>query len=257
MERECCLSMLITLIVAPGGMPEMLVRLRPQLLVQFGFLPVDVLSAINTAYEGTMAAQTYDGNRIFGVSVILDPADRLDPEALGQLLLRNAEGNLVPLRELASITLETGRYAILHDGGRREQIVTCNVAGRALDSFVAQAQRTISALKLPAGTYIEFAGAAEARASALRKILPNSTIAAVLIFILLYFAFGNLRNLVLVLINIPFALVGGVLARAIRGPSDGAQGATHHRPEGIRSVESSVPKRQTGQDQQVERGRRK
>jgi Cu/Ag efflux pump CusA len=73
------------------------------------------LPAINAAYQGTIAAQTYDGNRIFRVSVILDPADRLDPEALGQLLLVNAEGNLVPLRELASITLETGRCAIRMD----------------------------------------------------------------------------------------------------------------------------------------------
>jgi Cu/Ag efflux pump CusA len=61
--------------------------------------------------------QTYDGNRIFVVSVILDPADRLDPETLGGLLLQNEQGNLVPLRELAAVSLESGRYSILHDGG--------------------------------------------------------------------------------------------------------------------------------------------
>jgi CzcA family heavy metal efflux pump len=203
---------------APGGMPQMLVRLRPNRLVQFGFEPLEVLSAINTAYQGTVVAQTYNGNRIFGVSVILDPADRLDPEALGGLLLQNTEGKLAPLRELASITLSTGRYSILHEGGRREQIVTCNVRGRALDSFVAQAQREIAArVTLPAGSYIEFGGGAQARARALRQILLNSLIAAVLIFILLYLAFGNLRNLSLVLINVPFALVGGVLAAWLGG----------------------------------------
>jgi CzcA family heavy metal efflux pump len=204
-------------VVAPGGMPEMLARLRPSRLVQFGFEPLDVLSAIRTAYQGTVVAQTYDGNRIFGVSVILDPSDRLDPEALGGLLLKNGEGNLIPLRELASISLGTGRYAILHDGGRREQIVTCNVEGRALDSFVTEAERKVAAIALPAGAYVEFGGAAEARASALRQILLNSLIAAVLIVVLLYLAFGNLRNLSLVLVNLPFALVGGVLAAWLGG----------------------------------------
>jgi len=202
---------------APGGMPQMLVRLKPNRLVQFGFEPLDVLSAIGTAYQGTEVAQTYDGNRIFGVSVILDPADRLDPETLGGLLLQNEQGNLVPLRELASVSLGSGRYSILHDGGRRVQIVTCNVRGRALDSFVTEAQKKIGALKLPAGTYIEFSGAAEARAGALRQILLNSIIAAVLIFVLLFLAFGNLRNLSLVLVNVPFALVGGVLAAWFTG----------------------------------------
>ena len=67
-----------------------------------------MLSAIGTSYQGTEIAQTNDGNRIFGVSVILDPADRLDPETLGGLLLQNEQGNLVPLPELASVSL--GRY---------------------------------------------------------------------------------------------------------------------------------------------------
>jgi CzcA family heavy metal efflux pump len=204
-------------VAAPGGMPEMLVRLRPDRLIQFGFQPLDVLSAIRTDYQGTVVAQTYSGNRIFGVSVILDPAARLDPEALGGLLLRNREGNLVPLRELAAISLDTGRYAILHDGGRREQIVTCNVAGRALDSFVAAAQKKVAAIGLPAGTYVEFGGAAQARASALRQITLDSIVAAALIVILLYLALGNLRNLWLVLANVPFALVGGLLAAWIGG----------------------------------------
>jgi CzcA family heavy metal efflux pump len=203
--------------LAPGGMPEMIVRLRPNRLIQFGFEPLDVLAAIRTAYQGTVVAQTYDRNRIFGVSVVLDPADRRDPEAIGGLLLQNREGDRIPLRELAAISQGTGRYAILHEGGRREQIVTCNVEGRALDSFVAQAQSKIGGLKLAPGTYVEFGGEAEARAGALRQISLNSIIAAVLIFVLLFLAFGNLRNLTLVLINVPFALVGGILAAWIGG----------------------------------------
>jgi len=202
---------------APAGMPQMIARLNPNRLVQFGFQPLDVLSAIGTAYQGTEVAQTYNGNQIFGVSVILDPADRLDPEALGRLMLQNDQGNLVPLRELASVALGSGRYSILHEGGRRLQVVTCNVRRRALDSFVSEAQKRLAGLKLPAGVYIEFTGAAEARTSALRQMLLNSIIAAILIFLVLHLAFGNLRNLSLVLVNVPFALVGGVLAAWLAG----------------------------------------
>ncbi|HLH75430.1 MAG TPA: efflux RND transporter permease subunit [Candidatus Binataceae bacterium] len=204
-------------VAAPGGMPELVVRLKPHRLIQFGFSPLDVLSAIRTGYQGEVAAQTYDGNRIYDVTVILDPNQRLDPEALGDLLLRSPEGEVVALRELTSISLEAGHYAILHDGGRREQIVTCNVAGRALDSFVAQARRKLASLRLPAGTYFEFGGAAQARSDALRQMVVSSTLAAALILVLLYLAFGNLANLALVLINVPFALVGGVLAAWLGG----------------------------------------
>jgi Cu/Ag efflux pump CusA len=102
-------------------------------------------------------------------------------------------------------------------GGRRGQLVTCNVRGRALDSFVMEAQKKIGALKLPAGMYVEFAGASEARAGALRQIFLTSIIAAFLIFVLLYLLFGNFRNLSLVLVNVPFALVGGVLAAWLAG----------------------------------------
>lgn len=203
--------------VAPGGMPEMLVRLRPRRLVQFGFQPLGVLSAIRTAYQGTVVAETYNHNRIFGVSVILDPADRRDPEAIGGLMLENRQGDRLALRELASIRLGTGRYAILHEDGRREQIVTCNVEGRALDSFVSEARRKLGGLKLARGNYLEFGGEAEARAGAIHQIYANSIIAAVLIFVLLYLAFGSVRNLGLVLVNVPFALVGGVLAAWIGG----------------------------------------
>jgi Cu/Ag efflux pump CusA len=105
----------------------------------------------------------------------------------------------------------------MHDGGRRVQVVTCNVRGRALDSFVSEAEKKIRALKLPPGIYTEFGGAAEARHDALRQILSNSIIAAVMIVVLLYLAFGNLRNLSLVLVNVPFALVGGVLAAWLAG----------------------------------------
>jgi len=206
------------LVQSPGGMPQMVVRLDPAKLVQFGFRPVDVLDAIRTAYQGSDVAQVYEGNRFFDVAVILDPDERRRPESIRDLMLRNAAGQLMPLGELASVTLAPGRYAILHDGARRVQVVTSNVQGGDLTSFVTSAERAIGRqVTLPSGTYIEFSGAAEARAQSQHEILVNSLIAAVVIVCLLFIAFGNVRNLMLVLVNVPFAFVGGVLAALVTG----------------------------------------
>ena len=203
---------------SPGGMPQMVVRLDPVKLAQFGFRAVDVLDAIRTAYQGSNVAQIYDGARLFDVAVILDPDDRRRPESIKDLMLRDAEGQLMPLGELASVTLAPGRYAILHEGARRVQVVTCNVRGGDLTSFVAIAEREIRRqITLASGTYIEFSGAAEARAQSEHEILVNSLIAAVVIVCLLFIAFGDVRNLMLVLVNVPFAFVGGVLAALITG----------------------------------------
>lgn len=210
---------------APPGAPRLAVRLRPERLTQFGFRPVEVLEAIQTAYEGTVVAQTYRGSQVAGVAVILDAADRRDPESVGALLLRSPAGTLLPLRELADLYLTSGRFSILHEGARRRQTVTCGTRGRDVASFVAEAKQRIAAqVRLPAGTYVAFSGAAEARAAAQRELLLHSAIAAVGILLLLSVAFHNWRHLLLVLANVPFALVGGVLAVWLGGRF-GAAGA--------------------------------
>jgi CzcA family heavy metal efflux pump len=198
---------------APPGAPRIVVRLRPGSLTQFGFRPVDVLEAVGTAYEGTPVAQTYEANRVFDVAVILDERVRQNPEALGGLMLTNQDGLRVPLRQLADIFEDTGRTTILHDGTRRRQAVTCDVRGRDLTGFVEDVQRTLqSKVSFPAGTYAAVGGASVARAQALHEILVHSLLAAAGILLLLSIVFRNTRNLLLVLMNLPFALVGGVLA---------------------------------------------
>jgi CzcA family heavy metal efflux pump len=203
---------------SPGGLPQMNVKLIPSKLVQFGFRPVDVLDAIQTAYQGSAVAQIYDGSKFFDVSVILQSEERRRPEEIKNLLLRNAAGELMPLGELASVGIASGRGTILHDGARRGQVVTCNVQQRDLASFVAEAEHKVrSQISSAPGVYLEFSGAAEARTQSQREILLNSLIAAVIIVCLLYIALGNVSNLLLVLVNVPFALVGGVLAALLSG----------------------------------------
>lgn len=198
---------------SPPGSPRIVVRLRPDRLRQLDFRPVDVMEAVGTAYQGTAVAQAYQANRVFDVSVILDERVRQDPQAVGRLMLTNQDGLRVPLRQLADIFEDTGRSAILHDATRRRQAVTCDVRGRDLTSFVEDVQRAIATkVRFPSGTYAVVGGASEARTQARNEILIHSVAAAIGILLLLSIVFRNTRNLLLVLVNLPFALVGGVLA---------------------------------------------
>jgi len=206
------------LLQSQSGSPQVTVSLQKEWLKRFGFEPVDVLEAIQTAYQGTVVGQTYDNNRVFDVTVILDPASRRNPETIGGLLIQNPSGTRLPLRVLADVQLSSGRYLIIHEDTLRRQQVTCNVEGRDIASFVAEVKRMIqSRVAIPAGVSIAYGGAAEAQAGAQRELFFHSVVATVVIVLLLSIVFENTRNMLLVLANIPFALAGGVLAAFLSG----------------------------------------
>ena len=201
------------LVKSPPGLPRLTVRLRPDRLRQFGFTPVEVMDALETAWQGTVVAQVYEAQRVHDVVVILEPAQRQEPETAGALLVQNAGGTRVPLRELADVDLTEGRATISHDGARRRQTVTCNVEGRDVASFVAEAKRRVAAdVPFPTGVYAVFTGAAEQERAARGDLLLHSAFAGVGIVLLLSVVLAHWRNLLLVLANLPFALVGGVAA---------------------------------------------
>lgn len=197
---------------APPGAPRVMIKLRPDRLTQFGYRPVEVMDAVQTAYQGEIVAQTYEGEKVFDVAVILDENARKQPETIGKLLVSNSQGNTLPLSLLADVYLTTGRYAILHDGARRRQTITCNPQGRDVTSFVADAQKQIAArVQFPPGVYTEFTGAAEEQAAAQRELIIHSLFAAAGVILLLCMVFRKASHLFLVLANVPFALVGGVV----------------------------------------------
>ena len=200
-------------IEAAPGLPEMSVSLRHDRLLQYGFSSVDVLDALQTAIQGSTVAQIYDGNRVFDVAVTLTPASRQKAETLGTLQLRNANGTAIPLRELAYLSPDSGRYSVIHEGAQRLQRVTCNVAGRDVASFAEEVKRRIGAkVGFPPGVFVLYTGSAQAETAAKHELLVHSLLAAAGIVLLLALLFGSARNLLLLLANLPFALVGGVLA---------------------------------------------
>jgi Cu/Ag efflux pump CusA len=148
----------------------------------------------------------------------LPPADRLDPETLGDMLIRAGSGVTVPLKDLATISLSEGRTSIMHEGARRRQVVTLNPTSSDIEGFVTAARNVINQkVRLPGGVYLEFTGAAEGEATARRELIVHSLIALVGIILLLSVAFGDARSVTLILAMTPFALVGGVIAVAVTG----------------------------------------
>ncbi|MCX5644180.1 MAG: efflux RND transporter permease subunit [Phycisphaerae bacterium] len=198
---------------SPPGTPQLILRLKPAALARWGFNAVRVLDGIRTAYQGTTVGQVYEGNRVFNVSVILDSASRRQITQVAALPMKSPGGVHVPLGQLADIYQAAGRYVVLHEGAQRVQTITCNVGGRDVTTFVADAQRRIQAeIKLPPASYLKFGGTAAGQARSRRDLFVHSLLAALGITLLLSIVMGSERNLLLVLLNLPFALVGGVLA---------------------------------------------
>lgn len=211
---------------AASTAPRITVRPRIDALTRFGFRPAEVLDQIQTAYQGSVVAQTHRGNEIADVVVILDAESRRDPAAIGSLLVRNAGGGVRSLRELAAIDGADGRDEILHEAGRRRQTITCNVRGRDVSSFVAEARAAVTRnVELPTGTYAVFAGVAEERAVARREILMRGALGAVGILLLLGSVARSPRVLLFFAVNLPLAMAGGVITvllnSFVTGPSGG------------------------------------
>lgn len=187
-------------------------------LAAYGLRMTDVLDTIATAHQGVIAGQVFDGVQPIDVRVQLDAATQQDPEAVGRLLLRNAAGRSVSLAEVADNDLVDGRASVLHEGGRRRLVLGVTPTSSDIVGFVAQAKAALAkSVKLPAGYYVEFSGAAEGAVQAQHDLLLHGGLATVGIVTLLLMAFPDRRSVALILANVPFALVGGVIAAAITG----------------------------------------
>jgi CzcA family heavy metal efflux pump len=203
---------------SPPGTPQLVMRLRNEKMARLGLHPTDVLDNIRAAYEGVPVTQVYEGNRVIGVSVLLDEEARDDVQEAGKLPLFNAEGKLIRLSDVADIVQENGRSKILHAGAKRIQTVTANVVDRDIGSFTDELKDRLNTdLALSPGAYLEFTGADEANAKSREALILQSLLAGVTVFLMLYIAFGRLRNLLLTFANLPFALIGGVLAVMFTG----------------------------------------
>jgi CzcA family heavy metal efflux pump len=203
---------------APGGTPQLTVRLRHEALASLGFAPRDVLEAVQAAFEGAVVGQIHQGGRAIDVVALLAPEERRTPAQVEALPLRSRGGVEVRLRDVADVSMTSGRYKILRAGGKRIQTVTANVEDRDLGAFEDDVKRVLAQrVNLSGGNYLVLGGEARAQVEAREQLLFHSLLAGFGVFMLLYLAFNNLRNLGLTFLNLPFALVGGVVAVLFNG----------------------------------------
>jgi Cu/Ag efflux pump CusA len=193
--------------------PHLRVALRADRLAQLGFTPGEVLDQLRIAFAGARAGEVQRGAQAIEVVVLPEASQRARPDQVAALRVRNAAGALVPLSALADVRAIAGRDTISHEGARRRQVVTCNVEGRDIASFAAEARaRLARGVSLPIGTFLAFGGTAEARAGAVSDLTEQALLGALGVIGLLAFAAGHWRNLLLLLFGAPFAWIGGVLA---------------------------------------------
>ncbi len=202
----------------PAVSPTVRVQLQPQALALAGLTSGEVLEAVEVATRGRRVGQVYEGNRAIPVVVKLAPEARRRPEDLRALPIRAADGRLVRLDQVAAIQRSSGRYLIARLNARRVQTVTVNPVGRDVPDYAADLARALAAPGLlPHGVHAELAGTAAAQREAERKLLVDSLLAGALILLLLWVAFREAGRLLLVAANLPFALVGGLVAVTLSG----------------------------------------
>ena len=200
-----------------SGTPTLLLQILPEALASSGLKAQDVLDAVQTDFSGTIVGQTYSGTRAVDVTILLPQAARNSPELLSALMIAGPFGP-VPLSQVARIVPADTRYSIAHDGGQRYVSVTFNVQGQSLQSVTNDAQaRIANQVKLPPGVYVQFTGAAEEARAAQIQTLIYTAFALVLIGMILFISFTWRANSWLVLVNLPFSLIGAVAAIVLLG----------------------------------------
>jgi CzcA family heavy metal efflux pump len=195
--------------------PHVAVRLLPERLARLGFQPDEVQEQLRIAFAGGLAGEVQRGAQPLDVVVLPDASARARPDQVGELPLRNAAGAWVPLRAVADVRASQGRDSIRHDGARRRQVVTCNVEGRDVASFAAEARARIQrGVRFERGTFFSLGGASEARRAAVTDLATQAAFGALGVIGLLSLAAGHWRNLLLLLAGAPLAWAGGLLAAA-------------------------------------------
>jgi cobalt-zinc-cadmium resistance protein CzcA len=199
------------------GQTFLQVRVDPQAIARYGVPTRNVLNVVE-AIGSRRVGDVREGQRRFPLVVRLPDKQRADPDALAATLIPTAAGPVLPLNQVAKVAEIEGPSTINREWGKRRITVQCNVRGRDVKSFVAEAKAKIAVkVKLPEGYTIEWGGQFENMERANRKLMFVVPMALALIFVLLFFSLKTLREVFIVASGIPLGLVGGVLALWLRG----------------------------------------
>ncbi|MCO6149174.1 efflux RND transporter permease subunit [Flavobacterium sp. NRK1] len=199
------------------GQPGISVKFDEEKMALYGVQKSDAQSIIEMAIGGKTATQKYEGEKKFDIRLRYQKDYRKDEQDIMNLMVPTLRGTKVPLKEIAALTTETGPALIYRDNTKRFIGVKFSVRDRDLGSTIADAQAKVKAVKIPEGYSIGWTGEYENQIRASSKLAQVVPVSLVLIFVLLFIMFGNIKDSLLVLVNVPFAVIGGILALHITG----------------------------------------
>lgn len=201
-----------------SGIPQLVIRLDRARMALHGVSVGAVADLVETALEGIEATDVYEPDRVTSVLIRLPESYRGDEEAVRNLLVDAPGGRRVPLSDLAEIRRDEGPQTIFRENLTRRKIILCNIEGRDIGGFVEEARAVIDAeVDLPPGYHVTFGGQFESQQRALGHLALLMALVILIIFVILFSSFGSVRQAFLVIMNIPSALIGGIVALIVVG----------------------------------------
>ena len=198
--------------------PQLVIRPRRTLLARYGITLPQFAEYVNAAVGGEVVSQVQDGAKTFDLTVRVADNDLQSIDHIKSLLIDTNDGRLVPLADVAEIVSTAGPNTISRENAQRKLVVSANADGRDMRSVVNDMRSAIDKeVKLPEGYHIEYGGQFESEASASRMLLGLSVVSVIVILLLLFLQFRSWHQAVIVLLNLPLALIGGVLALVFTG----------------------------------------
>ncbi len=200
------------------GQPQVQIVANREACARYGVDVSDILEVVELAIGGEVISQIFLNTRRFGIHVRYDEPYRNDPEAIKNMLVHSSDGILIPLSQVADVKTIIGPIQINREKNQRRWIVSGNVRGRDMGGVVGDIKKLVSdKIELPSGYYLEYGGQFENQERAMKRLGVIVPVTLILIFLLLYMSFGNLKSATLIFINVPLAMIGGVLGLYITG----------------------------------------
>lgn len=202
---------------AVTGLPQIVIRYKRDQMAMYGLSVKDVNRVVRTAFAGDVAGQIYENERSFDLVVRMREQSRQDISDVSQLLIPTPKGTQLPLYQVADVLIEEGPNQIQREDAKRRIIVAFNTRGRDVQSIVQELQTRVDAkMRLPSGYYIKYGGQFENLMEARQRLMIAVPLALLLIFLMLYFAFGSVKYGLLIFSAIPLSAIGGVLSLWLR-----------------------------------------
>ena len=203
---------------ANKGKPQLVIKVNREAASRFGINADEILEVVQAGIGGSAVSTLIDGTKRFDIAVRLADSFRADPEAIGSIPIRTAEGALVPFSQVATLELDEGYSFVRREALQRYAVLQMDVKGRDVDSFVKEADAKLKeAVQMPTGYWVEWGGAFENQQRALARLALIVPLTIGLIFLLLYTAFNSLRHATIIIANVPFAIIGGIIGLFVTG----------------------------------------